>query len=109
MSKEKVFRVATFGGYNKKDVINYVEEMEQTLNDIREESDRNLKKLQSELRNIDKRCKKLLQEKEELEKEIEDFLLSKEALVQQELDAHQRAREIIEQAVALAQSGKEEH
>lgn len=98
MNNEKVFRIASIGGYNKTDVVNYVEEMEKTLNEVREECEYKTKKLHDELTNMKKKYKGVVAEKDELEKEIEDFLLSKEALVKMELEAHLRAKEILAQA-----------
>ncbi|MFI3225860.1 MAG: DivIVA domain-containing protein [Clostridia bacterium] len=76
------FRVSSFGGFNKDDVMQYIDKANFELKEIREKSDEQVKRLQKEIDDKNNQLEKLNQENQELIAKKEEIFLKIEELEQ---------------------------
>ena len=71
MAKNELFRVALFGGYNKVDVQEYIKSLENEIDTIRVQNQKDSTELEQKLREAESNCSQLEGTQEQLEKELE--------------------------------------
>lgn len=98
MEQKVYFKVASIGGYNKADVMKYLEESQAKFENLKMEKDGQILKIQKEYEQLEEEYKTLAEERDFLKRECDAFVASKEALVKLELDAHLRTKELLDAA-----------
>lgn len=107
MEDRKQFRTASFGGFHRQDVIDYIEATAKENQSRQTELENQLKEAQSQLSDLMFICQELdttkaelAQLKEDTAKQAVDFERQKQAYVDIELSAHRRAAELEDKAKA---------